>query len=492
MALKFDEVGHLVVTPSFTRTHSQQGIINSPDRIRGFWHDLLDGDIDAMRKVDEPTVKALELRAPGSSTFDAEMIQRQLQGAQIFSTFSDHDRFQILDQLRQFQGLIPSLHGFFRNLCYWEACVDSIRHLVTPSRRDTIFTALERQFTGIKQQEGQVVIQVDESNFTVTAGSRADKVEFGCRHIVAFAMRHFVEIPRASVREGVSGKPRAKSDSTVLRQYVELAIRLGFESPEIEELMKTPSPAVSEAIEPSTIPPLVTSGHGEDRDSLFVHLLDTGRDECGEGITSFLVRRWIYVDFLGRPRGTVALAPAEREKKVRERAQQNQAQVQWEREAREEQEREAQAQWEREEQAQRQREARDREARERGAQEQREREERQQREREEQEQREHQVRERVCIQFKIRERNDWRDAQSLWVDRSDPSEVARVAKKSIRKGLRKFDTNMRLLGPDDGSHTKLLVPHTAPDIDDRLLDSASVLNYSASLDSVRNTRPRRE
>ena len=92
MALKFDEVcpdrGQQVVEADV-----QQGILNSLDRIRCFWHDLLDGDVDAMRKVDEPTVKALELKAPGSSTLDTQTIQRQLGGAQIFIrlTFSEED-----------------------------------------------------------------------------------------------------------------------------------------------------------------------------------------------------------------------------------------------------------------------------------------------------------------------------------------------------------------------------------------------------------------
>ena len=143
----------------------QQGILNSLDQIRCFWHDLLDGNVEAMRKVDEPTVKALELKAPGSSTLDAQTIQRQLGGAQIFNAFSDQDRSQILERLRRFKDLIPSFHTFFRNLCYWEACVDSMRHLITPLRGDTIFTAFERQFTGVNQQEGQVRIQVDEANF---------------------------------------------------------------------------------------------------------------------------------------------------------------------------------------------------------------------------------------------------------------------------------------------------------------------------------------
>ena len=494
-----------------------------------------------MRKVDEPTVKALELKAPGSSTLDVQTIQRQLGGAQIFSAFSDQDRSQILERLRRFKGLIPSLHTFFRNLCYWEACMDSMRHLITPPRGDTIFTAFERQFTGVNQQEGQVRIQVDEANFIFAPGSTADQVELGYRQIVAFAMRHFWEIPRTPEGKDVLRKPRAKADKAVLRQYAKLSIQLGFESPEIDELMENPYVPVSEVMQSSIKPSLVTSGPGEevpqrcglpkleafeeDRDSLFLHYLDNEQNERGEGVTSFFVRRSIFLEFLGRPRCTVALNPAEGEREREaiaqlerqaqaqqqheEQEQEAQAQRQREeqerelqaqrREAREEEEREEQEAQAQREQEQAQREREKQAQREREEQAQRERQEQEQQEREEQEQREHYDLGQVCIRFKIRERSGWRDVQSLWVDRSDPSEVARVAKKSIRKGLRIFDTKMKLLGPDDcfevvtadKTNTILLIPQNALDIDDRLLDSASVLSYEAIVDSVRQTRPRR-
>ena len=170
------------------------------------------------------------------------------------------------------------------------------------------------------------------------------------------------------------------------------------------------------------------------------------QNERGEGVTSFFVRRSIYFEFLGRPRCTVALNPAEGEREREEQERQAQAQRREVREEQEREEQEAQAQREQEAQAQREQEQSQREREEQA---QREREEQEQQEREEQEQREHYDLGQVCIRFKIRERNGWTDVQSLWVDRSDPSEVARVAKKSIRKGLRIFDTKMKLLGPDD-------------------------------------------
>ena len=53
--------------------------------------------------------------------------------------------------------------------------MDSMRHLITPPRGDTIFTAFETKFTGVNQQEGQVRIQVDEANFIFVPDPRPTK-----------------------------------------------------------------------------------------------------------------------------------------------------------------------------------------------------------------------------------------------------------------------------------------------------------------------------
>jgi hypothetical protein len=89
--------------------------------------------------------------------------------------------------------------------------------------------------------------------------------------------------------------------------------------------------------------------------------------------------------------------------------------------------------------------------------------------------------------------------QSLWVDRSDPSEVIRVAKKSMRKGLRLLDTNMQLLAPEDcfeavtvdGTNTIILIPQRDLEVDDRVLDSANVLAYTAIVENGQSKRAKR-
>ncbi|KAH6675916.1 hypothetical protein B0J14DRAFT_587589, partial [Halenospora varia] len=83
----------------------------------------------------------------------------------------------------------------------------------------------------------------------------------------------------------------------------------------------------------------------------------------------------------------------------------------------------------------------------------------------------------VRIEFKINERNVWRTDRSLLVDPSDPSEVERVAKKYMRKGIRPFDSSFNLLVPRtcfqaataDGSNAILLIPENNMEVDNQLV-----------------------
>src|SRR5271170_5825862 len=96
-----------------------------------------------------------------------------------------------------------------------------------------------------------------------------------------------------------------------------LAASLGFASPQITELQKYPSPAPTNLITTHSRPLLVTTGSGEkkkwrcgtptkrayekDGQFLVVGLLHSETEEEGEGITSFFVRKSMYLAFMGRP-----------------------------------------------------------------------------------------------------------------------------------------------------------------------------------------------
>ena len=96
--------------------------------------------------VDQATVKAVELMAPKSSKRDAQALHGQLLSGQIFSGFSLEARETIWSGLRTISGLILSLYTIFEDLKYLEACAGSMRHLVMPSPKHTMRSALNSIF----------------------------------------------------------------------------------------------------------------------------------------------------------------------------------------------------------------------------------------------------------------------------------------------------------------------------------------------------------
>ncbi|KAL5354471.1 hypothetical protein ACLOAV_000560 [Pseudogymnoascus australis] len=139
-------------------------------------------------------------------------------------------------------------------------------------------------------------------------------------------------MPREGVREDRVKKATAEADRAVLRLYADLAGQLGFDSSEIVALQQYPDARAMPADCSPSRPLLVTSGPGlpkaqrcgiprcrayeEDRSSLFIDHLHDERQEQGEGITSFFVRRSVYFAFFGRPtkmpatgRGSASLSP---------------------------------------------------------------------------------------------------------------------------------------------------------------------------------------
>ncbi|KAJ9651436.1 hypothetical protein H2201_009273 [Coniosporium apollinis] len=203
------------------------------------WRKLLRGDRQAMQKVDQATVKALELTAPGVSRADAQAVWRLLQGGQIFSNFSIQEREAIWDQVRSIEGLIPTLSSFFNDHKYLEGPADCLRRVMKLSPRETVSTAMERMFSDVNQAADQCVIQVSESSYVLKPGSLADRVEYGKRQMWIAAMRMWDEIPKEFKRKNGPAKPVVKeADERGTCKLAALAYRLGFESDEIRDLMR--------------------------------------------------------------------------------------------------------------------------------------------------------------------------------------------------------------------------------------------------------------
>ncbi|KAI9769847.1 MAG: hypothetical protein M1840_003841 [Geoglossum simile] len=304
-------------------------IMHYLEYIKEVWSGLLQGDKAALRKVDQATVKALELRAPQTSTLDAASLRSQILGGQVFSAFSDHERQDIWERVQLVEGVIPSLFTFFKDILYLHECAACMRRLLSLTPQETLFSTLERRFTGVNQRDGFVIEQVTEDSFIYKPGCLADQVDLGVRQLVAYAMHHLYNMPQESKKDDRVMKSTVNVDKTVLRRFADLAERLGFESPEITNLKQYPNSTTVRDPEQSG-PLLVTPGPGlardhrcgpprardfeEDHRSIFIRYLHDGQEVRGEGVTSFFVLRSRYFAFFGKlriaNRGTSTGLPA--------------------------------------------------------------------------------------------------------------------------------------------------------------------------------------
>ena len=103
----------------------------------------------------------------------------------------------------------------------------------------------------------------------------------------------------------------------MLHEFADLAERLGFESAEITALKENPQMRDARNSSETSKPLLITDGAGvkkqrrcglpsveeytKDSESLFINHLHNVDEEQGEGLTSFFVRKSIYLAFFGKP-----------------------------------------------------------------------------------------------------------------------------------------------------------------------------------------------
>jgi hypothetical protein len=260
----------------------------------------------------------MQCRAPGVSTIDAQFVRGEVLGRSAFGGFSDQERAVILENILAFRRTIPSLYTFFQDIHFLEACADSVKWLVTVPPGKALFTTLGGCY--VRTDETQYV-QVTETTFHSMHGSREDCKRLGYLGLIAFAMRHHSSLPKRLVKTNLTTIPRAHADREVLQRFASLAAKLGFDTPEIQELAgNVDHLLISDSPNPS--PLLVTAGHGEaikhrcglphtdtfeaDRKSLFLHNLCDERGETGEGITSFFVLKSWFAAFFDSPRWRLA------------------------------------------------------------------------------------------------------------------------------------------------------------------------------------------
>ena len=192
-----------------------------------------------MMKIDPHTVKKLELMAPGVSRADARTVRGWVISGEVLGAFSETERSQMWERMQQFDSLIPSLHTFFRDMDYLESCADAVKRLFPLSKtHPTLWSAMSHYYARPAGSGDACLIQTSESRLDRRPGDGINHLELAYRQVWLYAMRHYPSMTKDPESNNLLTRPaNEKADETVVYEMAVLAQKLGFTSPDIQEII---------------------------------------------------------------------------------------------------------------------------------------------------------------------------------------------------------------------------------------------------------------
>uniref|UniRef100_A0A093VIQ3 Uncharacterized protein n=1 Tax=Talaromyces marneffei PM1 TaxID=1077442 RepID=A0A093VIQ3_TALMA len=217
----------------------EEEIVHYLHFVKNFWCSLVHDDESQMSKIDSVTVERLQLLAPGISPGDRKVVQGLVLSGQVFGAFSAPERRSIWSVLQRKYELIPSLHSFFKDMSYLEACANCMKRLVVlPKLGFTICSAMKASYQGEDSDESYI-IQESETSFRRCLGTVHNRRDFGYRQLWLFAMRHYPKMPKDSESNDLLAAARYEdADERIIHNMANLATRLGFASPLIDQILQ--------------------------------------------------------------------------------------------------------------------------------------------------------------------------------------------------------------------------------------------------------------
>ncbi|GFG10588.1 hypothetical protein IFM5058_05002 [Aspergillus udagawae] len=220
-------------------------IIHYLTHVKNFWATLVNHDRNQMARIDLHTVDSLQLYAPRASRSDRKTVKGKILGGEVFSNFSQSERAIIWEKIQSAEacdGIIPSLHTFFRDISYLELCAGAVKRLVVLNKQHpTVRSALAHGFQ-FRRADRDYPIQTSDTTFRRQVGSSDERITSGYRQIWIYAMRHYPEMAK-DIQSGQKANPtrakaRAKADESVVHDMAALAWKLGFRTPQIRAILK--------------------------------------------------------------------------------------------------------------------------------------------------------------------------------------------------------------------------------------------------------------
>ncbi|WQF84245.1 hypothetical protein CDEST_09259 [Colletotrichum destructivum] len=205
------------------------------------WSDICGGDYKTMRLIDRPTIERLQGTAPGAFSTDHDELLGDLRSGRILGNFSEQQRNELWIRIcnASNQRLIPSLFTFFEDRKFLSTAADCMRRLTGVGSKVTIPRRLGEMFQDTNQRTDQCIVQVSQTAYVSVPGDAATRFDLGCRQLWLTAFREFRELPADVKKKDILAKARRKADEITLFEFASLADRLGFESDELSNIMRS-------------------------------------------------------------------------------------------------------------------------------------------------------------------------------------------------------------------------------------------------------------
>ncbi|KAJ5730169.1 uncharacterized protein N7483_004677 [Penicillium malachiteum] len=185
-----------------------------------YWSLLVGDDPAKMLRIDVHM-----LLTPSVSSTDRAHIKGLVRSGAVFANFSTAERASIWKEMKRLSVIILSLTSFFKDVRFLKSCANGVKMLVTPSEDSTtIRKALQAAF-----------LYNDAENTTYSV----DAAELSYRQLWLYAIHYYAELSKSSLKKDTAGKfGHNNEDPQVLHGIAALAKRLGFQTPQIEELLQ--------------------------------------------------------------------------------------------------------------------------------------------------------------------------------------------------------------------------------------------------------------
>ncbi|KAJ5643587.1 uncharacterized protein N7484_006094 [Penicillium longicatenatum] len=215
-------------------------VVHALNELREYWSSLMKHDHKRMLRIDVHTVEKLQLLTPTASSKDRTKVKGLVHSGEVFANFTPSERSSIWRRMKKKEGIIPSLHTFFKNLWYLESCVNCMKHLFSPSKDfPTMKGTMRAAFSPFSPMDTQFHIQVSEASFRSYSPLEADPLEIGYRQLWLYAMRYYPQLSKKPQKKNVAAKAeRGVVDHMLLHDMAILARRLGFKTPQIEQIIQ--------------------------------------------------------------------------------------------------------------------------------------------------------------------------------------------------------------------------------------------------------------